>query len=176
VDILADTNILLRGIHRGDPQYRQTRDPTNRLRSDGHRLCVTSQNLIELWAVCTRPLQSNGLGLTPVHDERVLGQIESSVVRLRDLDGAYPEWKGLVAQFGVSGKTTHDVRLVAAMNVHGVKRILTFNSEDFTRTQKLRYYDPWTFSTASSAIELVRPERHNRQRRQSNRNTMRTSM
>jgi predicted nucleic acid-binding protein len=27
----------------------------------------------------------------------------------------------------------HDTRLVAAMNVHGVERILTFNTDDFTR-------------------------------------------
>jgi predicted nucleic acid-binding protein len=27
----------------------------------------------------------------------------------------------------------HDARLVAAMNVHGVRRILTFNTDDFAR-------------------------------------------
>jgi len=29
----------------------------------------------------------------------------------------------------------HDARLVAAMNVHGVRRILTFNTDDFKRYQ-----------------------------------------
>jgi predicted nucleic acid-binding protein len=33
----------------------------------------------------------------------------------------------------VSGAQVHDARLVAAMRVHGVKRILTFNTRDFTR-------------------------------------------
>jgi predicted nucleic acid-binding protein len=54
VDILADTNILLRRIHRGSPQHRQTRDAINRLSKNGYRFCVASQNLIELWAVCTK--------------------------------------------------------------------------------------------------------------------------
>src|SRR5207249_439423 len=73
-----------------------------------------------------------GLGLTPAYAERVLARIERSVVRLQDSDSTYPQWRRLVAQFGVSGKTTHDPRLVAAMNIHSVKRILTFNIEDFT--------------------------------------------
>jgi predicted nucleic acid-binding protein len=34
---------------------------------------------------------------------------------------------------GVSGVQVHDARLVAAMRVHGVKRILTFNERDFAR-------------------------------------------
>jgi predicted nucleic acid-binding protein len=63
VDILVDTNILIRRIHRGDSVHRQTREALNRLGADGHRLYVTSQNLIELWAVCTRPFDMNGIGI-----------------------------------------------------------------------------------------------------------------
>ena len=33
----------------------------------------------------------------------------------------------------MQGAKVHDTRLVAAMNVHGVGRILTFNANDFTR-------------------------------------------
>ena len=34
---------------------------------------------------------------------------------------------------GVIGNQVYDARLVAAMMVHGVGRILTFNAADFTR-------------------------------------------
>jgi predicted nucleic acid-binding protein len=34
---------------------------------------------------------------------------------------------------GVVGAKVHDARLVAAMNVHGVRRLLTFNAGDFAR-------------------------------------------
>ena len=44
-----------------------------------------------------------------------------------------PEWERLVAQFGVTGKNAHDARLVAAMAIHGMGRILTFNGADFRR-------------------------------------------
>jgi len=129
VDILADTNILLGRIHRGDKQHRQARDAINRLAKEGHRICVTSQNLIELWAVCTRPVDNNGLGLSPIYVERILARIERSVTRLPDSDAAYPEWRKLVAAHEVVGKKTHDARLAAAVNVHGVSHILTFNTD-----------------------------------------------
>jgi hypothetical protein len=43
------------------------------------------------------------------------------------------ERKSLVVRHGVVGVKVHDARLVAAMNVPGVRRLLTFNAGDFTR-------------------------------------------
>ncbi len=90
MDILADTNIILRRIHRAHPQHRQARDAITRFSQEGNRVCVTSQNLIELWTVSTRPVENNGLGLTPVQADRVVARIESSVFRLPDSDDVYP--------------------------------------------------------------------------------------
>jgi predicted nucleic acid-binding protein len=142
VDVLADTNILLRRIHRADPQHRLVRDALNRVQTEGHRLCVTSQNLIELWTVCTRPVENNGLGLTSALIDRILSRVEGTMVRLPDMDGTYAEWRRLVVLHGVSGKKTHDARLVAAMNVLGVSRILTFNVGDFTRYTEIQAVHP----------------------------------
>ena len=50
-----------------------------------------------------------------------------------DLDAVYMEWRNLVTSHGVSGKKSHDARLVAAMKVHGVSHLLTFNTDDFKR-------------------------------------------
>jgi predicted nucleic acid-binding protein len=38
-----------------------------------------------------------------------------------------------VVRHGVLGSRVHDARLVASMNVHGIRRILTFNTGDFAR-------------------------------------------
>jgi hypothetical protein len=38
-------------------------------------------------------------------------------------------WRRILIDHAVSGTQVHDARLVAAMTVHGVKRILTFNAE-----------------------------------------------
>jgi predicted nucleic acid-binding protein len=42
-------------------------------------------------------------------------------------------WRKLLVAHAISGVQVHDARLVAAMHVHGVKRILTFNARDFAR-------------------------------------------
>ncbi|MEO7272584.1 MAG: PIN domain-containing protein [Vicinamibacterales bacterium] len=114
-------------------QHRSAREAIARLTKAGDRICVASQNLVELWAVCTRPVESNGLGLRPAQAERVISRVESLVFRLPDLDEIYSEWRRLVVVHEVSGKKTHDTRLVAAMIVHRVALVLTFNVDDFGR-------------------------------------------
>ena len=59
-----------------------------------------------------------------------------------DTAEAFVQWERLVIQHEVSGKKTHDARLVAAMIVHGLTHILTFNVEDFTRYHDIRALHP----------------------------------
>ena len=144
MDILADTNIILRRLHRAHPQYRQARDAITRFSHEGNRICVASQNLIELWAVSTRPIENNGFGLTPTQADKVVTRVEKSIVRLPDSDDIYREWRRLVVTHGVSGKTSHDARLVAAMIVNRITHILTFNADDFTRYAEIKVLNPAT--------------------------------
>jgi predicted nucleic acid-binding protein len=58
--------------------------------------------------------------------------------------GIYEEWERLVNTYGVSGKNTHDARLVAVMTLHGITRILTFNAADFARYEDIEAIDPLT--------------------------------
>jgi predicted nucleic acid-binding protein len=54
----------------------------------------------------------------------------------------FGEWERLVAKYRVSGKSTHDARLVACMNAHGIGRILTFNVQDFARYAEIEALHP----------------------------------
>ena len=138
MDVLTDTNILIRRIHHRDPKHRETRAALSILRSRGDRICVSAQNLIECWAVCTRPLQNNGLGLTPAQADRITSRIEELCSLLPDSPSVYTEWRRLVVAHSVSGKKTHDVRLVAVMKVYGIDTILTFKLDDFKRYPGIR--------------------------------------
>lgn len=70
------------------------------------------------------------------------------MVRLNDeKDGVYLEWKRLVALYNVSGKNVHDARLVAAMKVHGLTHVLTFNTDDFKRFEDISAITPNEFDT-----------------------------
>ena len=87
-------------------------------------------------------MENNGLGLPPAHAVRVLSRIESAAVRLADDDAIYAEWRKLVTSNAVSGKKSHDARLVAAMKVHGVTHVLTFNGDDFRRFDGIQAIHP----------------------------------
>jgi predicted nucleic acid-binding protein len=71
--------------------------------------------------------------LTSSDADRLLHLIERLFPLLPDTPTLYPEWRRLVVMFGVSGVQVYDTRLVAAMKVHGVTHVLTFNTTDFIR-------------------------------------------
>ena len=52
---------------------------------------------------------------------------------LPDTPDIYPVWEDLVTRHRVIGKPAHDARLVAAMKVHGLTAILTFDRAGFSR-------------------------------------------
>lgn len=63
---LVDSNILIRLVHRSDPMHSDAQNAYRLLRKQGEMLYIVPQNLIEFWAVATRPPKANGLGLTIV--------------------------------------------------------------------------------------------------------------
>ncbi|MFM6282248.1 MAG: PIN domain nuclease, partial [Dolichospermum sp.] len=54
----------------------------------------------------------------------------------------YSEWEGLVITHSVIGINVHDAKLVAAMLVHGITHILTFNTKDFARYSEIIAVNP----------------------------------
>jgi predicted nucleic acid-binding protein len=103
------------------------------LTAAGVALLVAPQNLIEFWAVATRPLAANGLDLTPAQAATEIGNFKAAFRLLPDSAAIFTEWERLAATYAVRGKQAHDTRLVAVMKAHGVGRILTFNAGDFSR-------------------------------------------
>ncbi len=130
---LLDSNILLRISQRQDPNFQIIRTAIASLRTNGTKLCFTSQNLAEFWNVSTRPAAQNGYGLSTADADRRAGLIEAGFTRLPDVDHVYAEWRRLVVAHSVVGVKAHDARLVAAMHVHGISHILTLDEQDFGR-------------------------------------------
>ena len=139
---LLDTNILTRMAQTGDPMHINAADATDELRRQGEVLCVVPQNCFEFWVVATRPKAQNGLGFTPPQAQTELARLKGLFTVLDETSDFLPRWEQLVAQYQVSGKNAHDTRLVAAMMVHGISRILTFNVGDFKRYAGIAVLDP----------------------------------
>ena len=72
-----------------------------------------------------------------------IDRLKSIFLFLPDTPAIHPAWEALVIQGQVLGKSAHDARLVAAMQVHGLTAVLTFDKTGFSRYP---------------GIEVVRPE------------------
>jgi predicted nucleic acid-binding protein len=142
MDCLVDTNILLRSLDQTHAMHSDATIALASLVNSGDRVCLTPQNIIEFWGVCTRPLDRNGLGLTPGEADREASRLEALLTLLPDVPAIYPEWRRLVVTHSVSGVQVHDAHIVAAMNVYGIRSLLTFNGPDFIRYPEIHVIHP----------------------------------
>ncbi len=142
MSFLVDTNIILRMAQPGHPMCADALNALNVLQHTGEKFYLTSQNLIEFWRTCTRPISSNGLGMTVTQADEELLRLENLFSILPDTAEIYTEWRRLVVAYSVMGVNVHDARLVAVMLVNGLTHILTFNTRDFTRYSEITAIDP----------------------------------
>lgn len=133
MSVLVDTNVLLRRTQPAHESHAVAVESVARLLATGEPVHFTLQNIAEFWNVVTRPVANNGLGFSVVLALAEVEKIERALTLLPDVLAMYGEWKRLVVQHGAQGVKVHDARLVAAMNVHNVRRILTFDADDFIR-------------------------------------------
>ena len=81
----------------------------------------------------TRPIAKNGFGLSSAETDERAKIIEAGFWFLPEDERVHAEWRRFVTQYAVVGVQVHDARLVAAMLVHGVSKILTLNDRNFLR-------------------------------------------
>lgn len=139
---LVDSNVLLRLIYRRDAMHTDAQNAYTILREQERLLYIVPQNLIEFWAVATRPISANGLGLTieeAAHESSLLKRL---LILKPDTPAIFTTWEQLVVKYQVKGKQVHDTRLVAAMLTHQITYLLTFNTNDFKRFAEITAIDP----------------------------------
>jgi predicted nucleic acid-binding protein len=71
--------------------------------------------------------------MSPGSAAKEIDRIKGLFRTLPDVPDIYPVWESLVRQYAISGKPAHDARLVAAMLVHGLTSIVTFDKSGFSR-------------------------------------------
>lgn len=139
---LVDTNVLLRSVEENHPLNDVAIEAVQTLLAQGEELCIMPQNLIEFWAVATRPASVNGLGLSPAQAIVELSELKAIFILQPDAPAMLAEWERLVVKYQVMGKQAHDTRLVAAMIAHQITHLLTFNTADFKRFAEITAIDP----------------------------------
>ncbi len=143
--VLLDTNILLRLAQPHHSSAPLAAQALRSLRARNEVLHITQQNLVEFWAVVTRPISANGLGLSTEKAVEEMNALQRLFTLLPELP-LQDAWTRLVIDHRVSGKNAHDARLVAAMIVHGIESLLTPNTQDFLRYREIRVLDVMQFT------------------------------
>lgn len=142
MSFLLDTNILTRSSEPRHPMHKVAVDAVVALLQQGEDLFLVPQNFYEFWSVATRPVAQNGLGLSTSHAAGEILRFKIDFPVLDDVPALFLVWEQLVIQHYVVGKSAHDARLVAAMLVHGIDRLLTFNKADFARYSSIIVMSP----------------------------------
>jgi len=148
--ILLDTNVLLRSAQPAHPIHRVAVSAVNQLIRKTDDIYLVPQNFYEFWVVATRPRDANGLGATPAEVQAYLDGLRRLFPVLEETPTVFHEWNRIVRSDAVIGKTAHDARLVAAMTVHGLSHILTFNEGHFARFAGIVAINPSSLAVSPS--------------------------
>jgi predicted nucleic acid-binding protein len=129
--VMLDTNILLAATDSARTGHDNAMLVLNDWPAKGTSLHVSVQVLREYLVAATRPVESNGLGMS-------LRDAIANVRSFRDRSTLLPDsgqvtdrLLRLLEEVACGGKRIHDANIVATMLAHNVSTVLTANLKDF---------------------------------------------
>ena len=96
---LVDTNVLLRSVEDDHPMNAVAVEAVRFLLAQGETLCIVSQNLIEFWAVATRPASANGLNMSVAEAIAQLAELKTFFTFKPDTSAIFAEWEKLIVKY-----------------------------------------------------------------------------
>lgn len=130
--LFLDTNVLLTATDTDRQAHGAARQVLAMATSVPFHLAISGQIVREYLVVATRPIDVNGLGLT-------ISQALSNVGLFLRRTSFYEERREvaetlltLATRHGLTGKRIHDANIVATMQTHGLRKLLTANPSDFS--------------------------------------------
>lgn len=147
---LLDTGILLRAFDDKSPEHDDVVLALRLLRDRDDSLAVTVQNLAEFWNVSTRPVANNGYGLPVATVSRRVQLIERFCYLYTESISSVAHWKRLLFDYGLTGVSVHDARLVSVMLSENITRIMSLNVRDFARYTQIEALSPADVLASSS--------------------------
>jgi len=127
--IFIDTNLLIYATSDESPFQNRSVELINRLIKDGIPCVISPQIIREYLVVFTR-------GLSPTDPARAaalsnIHKFLEAFILLEENQQTVARLSAIVADGKAGGKQIHDANIVAVMQVHGVKRLVTHNLDDF---------------------------------------------
>lgn len=115
----------------GDPNHVAVASSVLNARESYGELMIAPQILYEMRTVLTRPVSDNGFGFSAARFNAVVRDLREAATLLPDPPDLVDRWLALCERCGTIGKRSHDARIAAWMEAHGVGTILTLNPRDF---------------------------------------------
>ena len=129
---ILDANVLAYAANADAPQHAASRALLESARAPSTRLYVTSQILCEFYSVITNPrrvavVSSPTEALRIISAMLALPGLQVLPIPARAVEG----WMELLQRHPVTGGSVFDLQIVATMQANDIKRIYTFNTDDF---------------------------------------------
>lgn len=141
--VLVDTNVLIYATLEADPRHARAREVLSLRLSPTVQLCVSVQNLAEMYPNLTG--SKNSLPDTPEIARRKIESIaglEGIIVWPLSLS-ITRRALSLCQEFNISRQRYFDMQLAATMLEEGIGTILTENSKDFEGIKEIRVVNPF---------------------------------
>ena len=130
--ILLDNNVLARMTNDGHVNCPVARAAIHKLLRSGEQLIISPQAIYEFWAVATRTIANNGLGLTAAQATQWVAFFRRRFRFVPDPADLAQAFIRLVRDRRIHGFRAHDARYVAFAQAHGISHLLTFDPKDFS--------------------------------------------
>ncbi|MBI3966858.1 MAG: type II toxin-antitoxin system VapC family toxin [Chloroflexi bacterium] len=130
--LFVDTNILVYANSASSQWHAPAQQALESAAAAGVELWISRQTLREYLAVVTR--QQYFPSPLPVADAIARVQYFETIFQIaEDGPAVMARLLLLLQQVAVGGRQIHDANIVATMQAHGIRRLLTHNVADFTR-------------------------------------------
>ena len=129
--VFVDTNVLLSATDRSRPHHDAARGLSRVAREAGCSLALSGQIIREYLVVATRPVEVNGLGLSPADALHNINAFIPRTVLCAETEAVSLRLRSLTATYALSGKRIHDANVVATMVEHDIHWLVTENGDDF---------------------------------------------
>ena len=129
--LFVDTNVLLIATDESRPLHREAMQLLAGSGAQDLSLATSGQVLREYLVVATRPIDVNGLGLSTKVAAANVNEFLGSLSMCEETEEVSGRLRQLAVTHNLSGKRLHDVNIVATMEAHGIRAIVTQNPDDF---------------------------------------------
>ncbi len=139
--VFVDTNVLLAATDHDRKEHPNSLAFLEGGQRGIYRLFVTGQIFREYLVVSTRPIEGNGLGLSPENAVANICCFRKVLQVLQEDDETVTRLITLVKNHELKGKRIHDANLIASMARHGLRRLKTYNPSDFLKFPEVDLID-----------------------------------